>query len=88
MKVKDGFLLREIAGTNIIVPIGERVIDFKGLMAINELGRYIWEKLQIECTFDEILSAILDEYDIDVESAKADLEDFLARLNKNGALAR
>ena len=86
MKIKSGFLLRKIAGTHVVVPIGERVIEFKGMMTLNDHGLFVWDMLQNECSFDEILSSILDDYDIDEETAKADLEEFLALVRKNGAL--
>jgi len=86
MKIKDGFLLREIAGTQIVVPIAERVIEFKGMMTLNDHGLFVWNMLQNECTFEDILKSILEEYDVDVETAKADLEEFLAHVRKNGAL--
>jgi len=86
VKIKDGFLLREIAGTNVVVPIGERVIEFKGMMILNEHGLFVWNMLQDDYTFGEVLASILDEYDIDADTAKADLEEFLARVRKNGAL--
>jgi len=86
MKIKDGFLLRKVAGTDIVVPIGGRVIDFKGMMALNELGRFIWEALQSECTFDELISAVLENYDVDADTAKTDIKDFLTLIRKNGAL--
>jgi len=86
MKIKDGFLLREIAGTQVVVPIAERVIDFKGMMVLNDHGLFVWNKLQNECTFDDLLNSILDEYDVDIETATSDLEDFLAHVRKNGAL--
>jgi len=86
MKIKDGFLLREIAGTPVVVPIGERVIEFKGMMVLNDHGLFVWNLLQNECTFDDVLGSILEEYDVDEVTAKADLEDFLAHVRKNGAL--
>ena len=86
MKIKSDFLLREIAGVNIVVPIGGRVIDFKGLIMLNDLGALIWNKLQNECTFNDVLDSILEDYDIDVEVAKSDLEEFLALVKKTGAL--
>ena len=86
MRIKNGFLLREIAGTYVVVPVGERVIDFKGMMTLNEVGSFVWDKMQNECTFDEILVSILEEYDVDADTAKADLESFIARVWHNGAL--
>ena len=86
MRIKSGFLLREIAGTHIVVPIGERVIDFKGMMMLNDLGEFIWEELQNDRTFDDILDSILESYEVDTDTARADLEEFLVRMRKNGAL--
>ena len=86
VKIKDGFLLREIAGTYVVVPIGERVIDFKGMMTLNEIGSFIWNNMQSECTFDEIINLMLENYDVDANTAKADLEEFLDHIKKNGAL--
>ena len=86
MKIKDGFLLREIAETHVVVPVGERVIEFKGLMILNEQGLFVWNMLQNDHAFDEILDSILDEYDIDADTAKSDLDEFLARVRKSGAL--
>ena len=86
MKIKSGFLLREIAGTQVVVPIGERVIDFKGMMVLNDIGQVVWNKLQNECTFEDILSSVLDEYDVDTDQATADIKEFLAHIRENGAL--
>jgi len=86
VKIKDGFLLREIAGTYVVVPIGERVIDFKGMMTLNEIGSFIWSNMQSECTSDEIVSLILENYDVDADTARTDLEEFLDHIRKNGAL--
>ena len=86
MKIKDNFLLREIAGIHVIVPIGERVIDFKGMMMLNEFGTFIWNELQSDRSFDDILDTIMENYEIDAETARKDLEEFLERIRKNGAL--
>ena len=86
MKIRDGFLLREIADTHVVVPVGERVIDFKGMMILNEIGSFIWIKLQDECTFDEILDSIVENYEVDVETARVDLDKFLNSMRENEAL--
>ena len=86
MKINSGYLLREIAGTHVVVPVGERVIEFKGMMTLNETGIFIWEKLQVESSFDDTLDLILDSYDVDADTAKADLEEFLSLARKNGVL--
>lgn len=86
MKIKNGYLLREIAGTYVVVPLGERVIEFKGMMTLNGTGKFIWEALKNEISVDELLKLILDTYEIDSETAKSDLEEFLKNARKNGVL--
>ncbi len=86
VKIKNGFLLREIAGTPVIIPVGERVIEFKGMLMPNETGSFIWKKLLSDITYDDLLSAILEEYDVDENMARDDLDAFLAEVRSIGAI--
>jgi hypothetical protein len=86
MKIKEGFLLREIAECYIVVPVGSRVIDFKGLMTLNNSGYFIWNHLIEENTYDNLLDSILQEYEVDEETAKKDLDEFLDKAWESGVL--
>lgn len=86
MRIKNGYLVREIAGNHIVVPIGERAIEFKGIMTLNEVGSLIWRSLEKNMSKDEILKLILDEYEIDEATANSDLEEFLETIRESGAL--
>lgn len=86
MKIKEGYLIREIAGCNIVVPVGERVIEFKGIMTLNDTGSFIWRCILSDITYDQLLSEILDEYEIDEETARADLDEFLGCARESGVL--
>lgn len=86
MKIKKGYLVREIAGCYIIVPVGERVIDFKGIMTLNDTGNFIWKCLSDDISYNKLLSSILDEYEIDETTAKADLDEFLKLAREGGVL--
>lgn len=86
MKIKEGYLIREIAGCHMVVPIGERVIEFKGIMTLNDTASFIWKRMSNDVTYDQILSAVLDEYEIDESTAKDDLDDFLKKARENGVL--
>jgi hypothetical protein len=86
MKIKDGFMLREIAGTWIVVPIGQRVVEFNGLMTLSETGAVLWKKLEAGSTMDELAAAILDEYDVDEETAMADIQEFVAAVSEKGLI--
>lgn len=77
MKFKKEFILREIVGETVLIPAGETATKFNGLISVNELGRFIWENIEKAKDEDELLEFILDEYEVEREVAKADLDEFL-----------
>ena len=80
MRIKDGFILRKVAGSYIAVATGEESVNFNAMVTTNETGAFLWEKLRNETTEEELLSALLSEYDVDEETAKADIAEFLEKL--------
>lgn len=80
MKIKDGYLLREVAGTHIVVPIGAGAMDFSGVISLNEVGAFIWNQLESETTKDKVLEALLSEYNVDRETALEDIDEFIEKL--------
>lgn len=80
MKVDKEFVLREIAGDNILVPVGETALDFNGLITLNEVGAFLWNKLQSEITIDELVQEVLDEYEVDEDTARKDILEFIGYL--------
>ena len=86
MKVKNNLMLREIAGSWIIVPVGEMVVEFNGLMNLSESGAYLWKKLTEGAEMNELVSGLLAEYHVDEETAKADVEEFVIQLQEKGLL--
>lgn len=88
MKIKEEFVLREIAGDYIVIPTGKAVLEFNGLISVNEVGASIWKLLQKETDFEEIVRAVLGEYETDRETAEKDIRGFLDDLDKNGILEK
>jgi len=82
MKLKKKFILRNIVGENILVPVGSETKAFKGLITINNVGKFIWENIESVSDEDELLNKILSEYEVDEKTAKADMEEFLEVLKK------
>lgn len=80
MKIKDGYLLREVAGSNIVVPVGEGAIDFSGVITLNEVGAFIWKILEKGASREDILEKMLSEYDVDKETAEKDIEEYISAL--------
>lgn len=85
MQLKDGFILRNIADTWLVVPIGSRVVDFNGLITLSETGAFLWEALTRGNAPEDLASLLLADYDVDEATASADVADFLEQL-KNGGL--
>lgn len=83
MKISKDFILREIAGEYILVPVGKTALSFNGLITINEVGELIWSMLQEEKSVTEIVNTILDEYEIDEDTALADVNEFIGLLKQN-----
>ena len=88
MKIDKSFILREIAGDYVIVPTGETALQFNGLITVNEVGAFLWEKLQEEITEQELVQAVLAEYEVDADTAQKDVSEFLDYLVKGSILEK
>lgn len=86
MRIQKDFVLREIAGEYILVPLGDAAKDLNGIISVNELGAFLWNKLQTEQTEQSLLDAVLQEYEVSREQAQADLQRFLQMLRENNLL--
>jgi hypothetical protein len=84
MKLKKDFVVRSVAGSNIVVPTGAATVDFNGIMTLNETGMFLWELLEKGAEKDELLKALLSEYDVDEATAKKDIENFIEKLEDTG----
>ena len=88
MRVDKEFVLREIAGDYIIIPTGKTVLEFNGLMTVNEVGVSLRKMLQEDVTIEDLLQGILEEYDVEEEVAREDIQEFLDTLIDGGVLAK
>ena len=86
MKARKGFILRNLAGEYVLAPVGDQVKAFDSLLLMNELSAFIWEKLQRDVSRQELISAILDDYDVDAETCARDLDAALEEMRETGIL--
>ena len=86
MKIQKEFVLREIAGDYVIIPTGKTALTFNGLITVNEVGAELWKMLQSDVTFEDLTKGILEIYDVDEETVKEDIREFLDTLEKGGVL--
>ena len=86
MKIKNGFAKREIAGSYIVVPVGNEASEFNGMITLNESGSFFWDCLQNDTTFDGAIEKITSEYDVEKTRAEEDLKKFITMLKENNLL--
>lgn len=86
MKRKDGFIVRQIAGQNVAVAVGARSKDFHGMIKLNDTALFIWNLLEKDTNVDNMVEAVLAEYDVDKDRARASVEKITGALRDAGIL--
>lgn len=84
MKIAKEFILREIAGECVLIPTGATTQEFNGLITLSETAKFIWENIEKVDSFQEMISLILENYEIDEESATKDAWEFINQLTGKG----
>ena len=87
MKLNQEFVLREVAGEYIVIPLTGLGDRFNGLITLNETGAFIWKQIEQEKEQDEIVDALLEEYEVSREQAARNVGDLCAQLKKLRILA-
>jgi len=86
MKIKRGFISRQVAGNNVVVATGEQTKNFNGIIKLNESGLILWNRLAVGANKEELVKALLDEYDITRDVAETDVDKFVGVLRDAGAI--
>ena len=86
MRRNPDFLLQEVAGTWVVIPVGAATAGFSGMINLNSTGAFLWDKLGSEQTLESLTEALTGEYEVDPAQAREDVERFLDRLKPTGAI--
>ena len=86
MKAKTGFVLRNVVDEFILMPTGDNVGQFNGTVLFNEVSAFVWGKLQNPMSREDLLNAVLDEFDVEKTVASADLDALLKTLLEFGVI--
>ncbi|MBQ9729645.1 MAG: PqqD family protein [Clostridia bacterium] len=86
MKVKSEFVLREVGGEKIVVPVGKTAAFFHGMITLNETGAFLWQFFTEEHTADDGANALCAEYEVDKKKARLHVDKFLSTLFDAGVL--
>ena len=80
MKIKNGFVARKIAGKNIVVALGDASKDLGGMIELNESAKFIWDRLERGAEREELVNALLEEYDAPKDLIEKDVDAFIKKL--------
>ena len=86
MKLKYRFIINNVAGDNIAVPVGKES-NFKGYIRLNETGKDIFEMLKKNVSREKIVSELQKKYpQADTDSINKSVENILNKLEESGLL--
>ncbi len=80
MKRNQNFILRTIAGESILVPTGPATKDFNGLFSLNPVAEFIWNHIDEAGDTEKLIRLVLEEFDVDEETARTDVEGLIKEL--------
>lgn len=87
MRIKEGFELREVCGEHIVVAHGEKNIDFSRVINLNESAALMWQAaIGKEFTVDDMLSTLMNNYDVDEHIAKDDAQRIMNEWREMGLI--
>lgn len=88
MQIKKDFTIQKVGNSYIAVAVGETSKTFHGMVRLNETGTFLWKKMsEGDVTVDELVDALLSEYEVDRETAAHDVEQLVAQFRESGILA-
>ena len=88
MKLNKNFVLRKVADFWVVLPLGEKTLEFSNMVNLNETGALLWQKLEQDADKTALVSALLEEYDVSEAQAAADVDCFLTKLADIGCLEK
>lgn len=86
MKINEDFVLRTVAGSNIVLPTGKACVDFNGMITLNSTATYIWKCMEKETTVEEIVDKVCQDYEISREDAESAVNTFVKQLKDVGCV--
>lgn len=88
MRIKNGFVLRQVCGENVIVGEGLGAINFGKMLALNETAAWLWQQAvaMSDFTVDALAQKLCDEYEVSLDEAQADVKSIVAEWQNVGVL--
>jgi hypothetical protein len=86
MKIKEGFIMRNMGGQAVVVSIGAASKVFNGMVKLNETGEFLWKKISEGAEREDLIQALLEKYEVNEETANRDVDNFIQSLEQPGII--
>lgn len=86
MRQNPSYILSDVAGNHILLPVGNAVRGNDNMLTLNEIGADIWRLLEQETSFESLVASVMDRYDVDETRAKESVRRFTDRLTELGCI--
>lgn len=84
MKIREGFVVRKVAGVNVVISLETRVDDNNSVIQLNDTGLLLWERLVVGAEKDALVQTLLDTYEVTEDVARRDVDAFVKLLESAG----
>ena len=85
MKIKEGYLLRQVAGQSVVLPV-DSGLNLNMMITLNDTGAFLWKQLETETDEEALVAALLKAYEVDENTARGCVAEFVKQLDENGFL--
>lgn len=82
MKVRSDYIMRDVAGTFVVIPTGMASASLNGIITLNKTGAYLYKALEEEKTEQELLDSMTRDFNIDEVIAQQDVGEFISKLRE------
>lgn len=86
MKKNNDFILKEIGAQTVLVPFGDKALNFDGILTINDTAKFLWEICDEEIDIEKLVNELKAKYEIDDATAKEGVDLFINQLKEAGCI--
>lgn len=86
MKIKDGYILKKVAGENIVIATGEARLSFNGIITFNEVGAEVFTRLDGTKTISQIVDEIASIYNAPKDIIEKDINNLIEKMKNHGLI--
>lgn len=86
MKIKDGYILKDVAGSKVVMAIGAESKNFRGIITFNQVGAEVFSMLDGSNSVEKIIETISEKYEVSIDVVKEDVLSLIDKMKKQGLI--